>query len=146
MTNSNPIRKQGSLRRSILAVFAGAVTAIVLIMAVQQASALVYPSPAGLDPDDREAMAAYTATMPAGAFLFVLASYAVGTFGGAWLAAWIARRVRLVHGMIIALLLLLASIANLLMLPGHPAWFAIANLALIPVAAWLGVKCIPSRN
>ncbi len=141
MTNSTPIRKQGSLGRSILAVVAGAVTAFVLIIAVQQVSRLVYTPPADLDPRNREAMAAYMATMPVGAFLFVLASYAIGTFGGAWLAAWIARRAKLVHGMIIALFLFLASIANLVMLPGQPAWFAVANLALVPVAAWLGVKC-----
>ena len=84
-------------------------------------------------------------TMPAGAFLFVLASYAIGTFGGAWLAAWIARRAPLLHGMIVTLLLLLASIANLILIPAHPTWFAIANLILVPVAGWLAVQCVPAR-
>jgi hypothetical protein len=145
MTHSTIIPQQGSLFRSILAVLAGAVAALALIMAVQQICALVYPPPAALDPYDRKAMAAYMATMPASAFLLVLSSYVIGTFGGAWLSAWLARRAPWLHGMIVALLLLLASVANLIMIPAHPLWFVIANLLLVPAAGWLGVKCVPAR-
>src|SRR5262245_14156712 len=132
MTHSTTIPRQRFLSRSILAILAGAAAAIVLVMAVQQICALVYPPPADLDPYDRKAMADYMTTMPASAFLLVLSSYVIGTFGGAWLAARLARCAPLAHGMIVALLLLVASVANLIMISAHPLWFVIANLLLVP--------------
>jgi hypothetical protein len=135
----------GSILRSVLAVVLGLFVGFVFIMAIQMLSMVVNPPPPGLDFNNPEAMKQYIATLPTGAFVLVLASYAVGTFAGAFVTVWVARRAPLVHGLILGGLFLLAAIQNMRTLP-HPVWFQIVALALFLPVAWLGASCAPSRR
>jgi hypothetical protein len=69
--------------------------------------------------------------------LLVLAGYAVGTFVGAWLAARVAGWAPLVHAGVVAGLFFVGSVMNLRSVQGHPAWFAVVNLAMFAPIAWL---------
>ncbi|MGH9371321.1 MAG: hypothetical protein ACRD15_07315, partial [Vicinamibacterales bacterium] len=68
---------------------------------------------------DPTAIRAHVAQLPLGAFLFVLGAWSLGSFLGAWLAARLAPRKQLAHGLIVGAPFLAASVANLVMLP-HP--------------------------
>jgi hypothetical protein len=127
-----------SIIRSVLAVLAGVVVAGVVVVAIEAVGHRVYPGPEG---HDHEALAAYIRTAPPGVFLFVLAAWGIGTLAGAWLAAWLAGRAPVVHGLIIGGLLLLGALANLLMIP-HPVWFSVVGVAMFLPAAWLGAKLV----
>lgn len=133
--------------RSVLAVLAGAALSIGLIAAIQAASTWLYPLPAGLDVNNREAMSNYVATLPVGAFLLVLTAYAVGGLGGGYLAARLAPAAPGKHAGVIALLLVAASAMNLMAVP-HPGWFWAANLVVVVVFPLLGgrLKSGPPRS
>ncbi len=130
--------------RSILAVVAGIVTGGLLISGVEMISNMVYPLPADADPSDMEAMAAHIATLPSGAFLFVLAAWAVGTLCGAWVAAKIAGRSFIVHGAVIGTVFLLLGVANMLMFP-HPIWVWIAGIAIFIGCGYAGGRLAAAR-
>lgn len=125
------------LVRSALGLAAGAVVAFALIAGIQALNQALYPPPAGLDFNDRAAVAEYIALAPLGAMLVVLAGYAVGTFAGAFVAAKAAGWAPVGHALILGGLFLAAGVANVVMLP-HPAWFTAASLAVFVPAAWLG--------
>lgn len=130
---------------SLLAIFLGAVAGGILIAAIQCCGMFIYPPPSEFDWKDKEAVNALMANAPVGALLLVLLAYAVGTTGGAFVATLLARRVRLVHGLIVGALFLAASLGNLRSIR-HPEWFAILNLGLIPPAAYLGARLVPRRS
>lgn len=123
--------------RSIGAVVAGIVVQFLLITIVQAISTQMYPMPEGMDPMDMEAMSAYVATMPLGAFLMVLLSYALGALGGAFTAAKIAGHSAQVHGGVVWGLGLLSNIFNLTMI-AHPLWFSLVSSLSFPALGYLG--------
>jgi len=127
--------------RSVLAVVFGLILGAAVILAVQALGHQVYPIPEGLDVRDPEALKAYVAEAPVGVLLFVLAAYALGSFAGGAFAGWYARRAPATHGLIVGAVLLAGGVANLLMIP-HPAWFAVACVAVFVPAAYLGARLV----
>jgi 4-hydroxybenzoate polyprenyltransferase len=131
--------------RSILAVVAGLVLGVVIIAAVEYMSHMVYPPPPGLDMKDPEAMKAMVANLPVGALLFLLLAWALGSFGGGWLAARLSQRLQTRHAMIVGALLMLAGIMNMIMIP-HPAWLWVLGIAVYLPAAYLGARLVKVRQ
>jgi hypothetical protein len=129
----------GKFLRSLLAVVLGLIAAGLVIAAVEGIDSVVFPLPAGVDPSNRESLAAAMADVPVGALLLVLLGWCVGTFAGAWVAARVAGRAPLLHGLILGGLLLAVAVLNMLALP-HPAWFWALALSVFLPAAYLGVR------
>ena len=125
--------------RNVLALLGAALVAMVLIACIQAVGGKLYPPPPGLDFNDKAAVARFAATLPLPAFLIILVSYLVGVTVGAWLACRISVTEKRRQGVMIGALFVVASIMNLASLP-HPAWFWVANLAIVPFAAWLGMR------
>ena len=125
--------------RSALAVVVGALVAGVLIAAVEGISSAIYPLPPGIDLHDHEAMRQHIHSLPVGAFLFVLAAWAMGSFGGSWVAARLATRARLTHGLIVGALFLLAGMMNLIMIP-HPWWMWAGGILALAGCSYLGAR------
>lgn len=116
--------------RKIAAVLAGIVVALALVFIIEMVGHQVYPPPAGLDFTKPEVVASYMQTLPAGAFVFVLTGFAVATLVGGWVCATIARGRPMLFAGVIGVLMLAATVANLLMIP-HPLWFSISAITLI---------------
>jgi hypothetical protein len=125
--------------RSILAVLLGVVLGVVLIGTIEALSHLVYSSPPGVDLHDHQAMRAAMDKIPVGALLSVVLAWVGGSGGGSWLAARIAGRSPVLHGMIVGSVFLLVSMAVMLMIP-HPVWFSIVAVATVSLATFLGAK------
>lgn len=125
--------------RSILVVLAGAVVAGVLIAAIEAVSSAVFPLPPGLDLHDHEAMRQHIDSLPVGAFLFVLAAWAIGAFAGSWVAARIAARARLAHGLAVGALFLLAGVLTMLSIP-HPWWMWVGGIVTLGGCSYLGAR------
>ena len=130
--------------RNTLAAMAGALTGMMLILAIQKFALSLYPLPAGLDPKDAAAMKAYFQTLPLGAFLMVLLSYFVGVLAGAHVAGRFSSDGGSRQAVMVTGLFVFASLLNLLGLP-HPVWFWFANFAVVIVAGWIGIKLLPKR-
>ena len=126
--------------RNIGAGVAGIVIAMLAVWLVQLVGHAVYTPPAGLDSQDLDAMRAYIATLPLGAFLFVIASYFVGTLAGTCAACAIGTMLPRVFAILIGCLMLIATAMNVAMIP-HPTWFIVAAVVAIFAGAWLGMKC-----
>ena len=112
---------------------------MVLVWLVQLVGHTVYPPPVNLDIGDATAMAAYIETLPVGAFLFVIASYFIGTFGGSLVACRIAASQPMLFAGLVGGLMLIATAMNVAMIP-HPLWFVVLAIIAIIIAAWLGQK------
>lgn len=126
--------------RNIGAGIAGVVIAILSVWLVQKIGHAVYPPPAGLDGNDMEAMKAYVEALPVGAFLFVIASYFVGTTVGTCAACAIGTMLPRVFAIFIACLMFIGTAMSVAMIP-HPTWFIVVAVIAIVIGAWLGTQC-----
>lgn len=124
--------------KNIVAGIAGVVIAVALVWLVEKLGQTVYPPPSDLDFANPDAMRAYVKTVPVGALLFVGAAWFVGTLGGTLAACKIGNAKPLTFAVVVGGLMLIATAANLVMIP-HPIWFSILGIAAIIVGAWLGM-------
>ncbi len=134
-----------SVVRTVLAVVAGSVVAGVVVAIIESFGHVIYPPPPGLDPSDREALRAAMENAPAGALVLVLIAWAGGTLAGGWVAARLAARSPLAHGLVVGAILLGGGLFNMIMIP-HPAWFSVAGLLVFLPAAYLGVRLARPRG
>ncbi len=135
------------MRRLLLAILAGVVTNGLLVWAVELLSTVVFPLPAGVDPRNSAQLADYlrSGAVPVGAMVVVIVAYAVGAFGGGYVATRVAHNRGLMPALVIGQLSLVFVIVNLVMLP-HPLWMAVASV-LVPVPlAWLGGRAAGARG
>ena len=116
---------ESPLLRRIVAVVAGLLVLGLVVMTLQQASAVVYPLPEGVDPfdpADAPAFDAYLEDMPALSWVLVFLSELLGAFFGGLTAGWIAwERPKLFSGIIVGLAVA-GSVSNWLAF-AHPVWF-----------------------
>lgn len=128
---------------SILGVVAGMVVGGTVVWAVELMANRVHPFPEGIDRSDMdafmEAVRQHAADAPLAALVIVIVAHAVGPLIGSFLAALIAGRGKMVCGMIIGVLFLLAGVMNLVMIP-HPLWFAVVDLLVVLPMAFIGAK------
>ncbi len=122
----------GSLLKSLAAVVAGIVTALVGLIAVEAMSAVLHPAPPGIDLSNIEACKAHVARYPAGVLALCGAAWGLVAFASAWVATRLGTSRHLAHGLSVGTLLLAAAIFNMAMLP-YPAWFWL-NLIVLPAA------------
>jgi hypothetical protein len=127
--------------RSALVLLAGVVAAVLVVVLVDALVGSIYPLPEGTDLNDRAAMRAAVAAMPTAAFALLLGGWVVAAAAGAYLAARLARRSPALHGLIVALFVMMATIANLAAIP-HPVWLWPAAIILIPAAGWAATRMV----
>lgn len=121
--------------RLLVGLLSGIVAAFVTVMLIETVGHAIYPTPQGLDMNDPAALAAYVEALPLGAKLFVLTAWLSGTADGVFVACLVARRRYRLCAAVIAVLLVLATAANLWLFP-HPLWLAAAGLLGIPLVAY----------
>ncbi len=118
--------------RKILAVVLGVIVAGVAVAGGEFILAAIWPMPQHGMPD-AEAMKTIMASMPLGMKVGLAAVYAVATFLGAVVATRVAKGRW--AGWTITTLMLMATVANFVMLP-HPIWLVALCLAAIAGAGW----------
>jgi uncharacterized membrane protein YoaK (UPF0700 family) len=136
--------------RTISATIAGVVLAFVVIALMDKINHTLNPpseaivaAAAERDMDAvRHAVQDWLKTAPQMALILIPVAWIAGAFWGALLASWIARRRSILPALVVGAVVLLATIANLRMLP-HPAWIAIVGLGGIPPAALTAWWLIP---
>jgi hypothetical protein len=133
-----------SIIKNILAVLAGVILGSAVNMAIIAISGSIIPPPNGADVTTTEGLKASMHLFRPINFLMPFLAHALGTFTGAFLAAFVAANRKMLFAMIIGLFFLAGGIASVLMLPS-PLWFTLVDLigAYIPMAllaAKLAVK------
>ncbi len=122
--------------KKIAAAVIGIVVAGGIVFAVESLGHTVYPLPADLDMNDPVEFGNYVESLPIGAFIFVAGAWVLGTLGGGLLACFIAGEKPRVYSSIVGGFILVATIANLIMIP-HPLWFSISSLVAIAVTTYV---------
>ncbi|HEY2981376.1 MAG TPA: hypothetical protein VGJ22_09370 [Anaerolineales bacterium] len=130
--------------RSIFAVVAGLILAVITLSLFEFGSSLLFPLPPGVDPSDPADLRAIISQIPVTAYIIILIGWAVAAFVGAWLAGRLAGRAPLLHGITEAVLLLIAGITNLLALP-HPIWVWVLGIAAFIGFGYAGARAAAKR-
>jgi len=130
--------------RSILVVLAGVVTSALVVVGTDAIVSSLHPLPPGIDVTNQESLRQAMATIPASACVVLRAGWLVAAAVGSFVAARWAGRAPVMHGVLVALILLAATVANLVAVP-HPTWMWPAVLILIPLAGWAGVRIARPR-
>ena len=134
----------------VAGVIVGMIFGMILMTVLHMGSTLVYPVPEGIDmwsqePEMRAKVAEWIGTLPAGAVLLALAAHGLGCMGGAAVAMLISGRRSLVPPLVVGALFTLGGILNLMSIP-HPLWFAIVDVPLYLVLAWLAGRLLRRKE
>jgi MFS family permease len=122
----------------ILSITAGSLVAIFIIGGLGQVLPFIYPAlPSHVGLNDKKALAEMVASMPPGAFAWLLMAYVLGSFCGGLVAGMIAEKKRKERAMAIGLIVLIGGIVNFAMI-SHPAWFVLVAILLYIPSAYLG--------
>ena len=124
--------------KNIAAGVAGILVAVGLVWIIESAGHTIYPPPPNLDFTDTEAVRLYISGLPLGAFVFIGGAWFLGTLGGTVVACYVGNAAPRIFAMIVGALMLVATAANLAMIP-HPLWFSVSGIVGIIFAAWLGM-------
>ena len=133
--------------KNIAAGVAGIVIAVALVWLVETIGHSVYPPPPDLNFADAEAMRVYVADAPNGAFLFVGGAWFIAALVGTFAACKIGDANPMIYAGVVGGFMLVATVANLIMIP-HPLWFSVLAVLGIVIAAWLGMTLAagPANN
>ena len=124
-----------TLLRKLLAVITGLALALVLVIAVEVFSSIVYPLPKDFN-QTMEAMCQHVARYPH----WVLGVVVILWSGTVFVSTWVATKIgRIAAGVAVSLILLWAVAFNLWMLPYTP-WFKVVMPIGCLVACLLGVR------
>ena len=123
--------------KTVLGVLAGIVVAGLCVFAIEFIGHSVFPPPADTDLSNPAHVERLMATLPVGAFVFVLVGWFVGALAGAWVAIRIAQQS--LAGWIVAAFVICAGGYTMMIIP-HPVWMWVAGIALPIVGAWLAQR------
>lgn len=125
--------------RKILFIIVGIITATIIIYLIESLGHLVYPPSEDLNLKDPDTIKSIMKDVPAGALLFVLLAYALGSFCGGLITAFISKSSKVINAIIVGFVLLIFGLTNLLIIP-HPVWFTIVSIILYIPCAYMGGK------
>jgi hypothetical protein len=127
--------------RSALVLLAGVIVAVIVVSLGDAVAGSIYSLPAGIDRSNPESMRDAVAGLPTAAFLLLLAGWVLAAAVGSYVAARLASHARAIHGLIVAVFVLVATVSNLAAIP-HPIWLWPATIILIPAAGWLATRLV----
>ena len=127
--------------RSALVLLAGVVAAVLVVVLMDAVVGRIYPLAAGTDLGNPESMRQAIAALPTGAFLLLVVGWALAAGVGSYIAARLATHDFAIHGLIVALFVLIATLSNLVRIP-HPVWMWPAAIILIPAAGWAATRLL----
>ena len=130
--------------RSALVLLAGVVASVLVVLLMDAVVGRIYPLPPGTDMRNPESLRLAVAALPVRAFVLLVVGWALASGVGAYVGARLATHAHAIHGMIIALFVLVATVSNLARIP-HPVWMWPAAIVLIPLAGWLSARLVTRR-
>jgi hypothetical protein len=125
--------------RAILAVVAGCVLSVLVVVGLEALGHLIYPPPEGVDGRDPAAVRAVVAQMPVGALVILVFAWILAAGLGAWLATKLSGTGKTWPGYVVGGVTLAATAVNLWTIP-HPIVVVLAAVVGIPLATWVGTR------
>lgn len=125
------------LMKKLWPVVAGLLTAFIIMMVFEYANSFLYPLPEGLDVMDRDAVVAFTNSLPWTAYILVLLGWAFGSFKAGCVTTYLAREHTYRLSLVVGVILTLLGVVNNLMI-GHHYLFSVVGLPVFIVGTYLG--------
>lgn len=122
----------------VAAGLAGLVGGGMTVAFVESLNAVWHPMPAGLDPAQTDAFAAWAATLPVSALATVVVAWFLGGVVSAGVSMAIVRAQTAGPAWALCAVFSLATLMNLAAFP-HPAWMWVVGLAAFPAGSALGI-------
>ena len=113
--------------RYVLPVVAGVMSGMILQVLGEKLIHMIFPAPAGLDVQNKEAIAAYMSQVPTVEFVFLLVNYAICSFVAGAVATFVVGREHRSPAIIVGSLITLGEVLNVVMIP-QPIWFSALSL------------------
>lgn len=126
--------------KPFLAIFAGVFASFVAVMLGDGLGHALYPPPAGFDFNNPELRADFISKSPLSAQMALLFGQFLAGFVCAWVCNRVARGSKYQPAPIAIVGLSIAALLNLKMVGGNPVWFWVANMAVILVGGWFGIR------
>jgi hypothetical protein len=126
-----------NLIRSIVAMLAGIVVAILTFTLIEQLGHSIFPPPATINWNDSNAVKAFMDNQPVGSYLLVLAGWIIGSFAAAIITQKISQQSAYILPAVLSALLLASAALNFFMLP-RPVWFVVAGLIVFAPSVFAG--------
>ena len=125
--------------RTLLAVIAGVITAMLLIIVLEAASPMMFPTPAGLQANNEAGLALSVEMLSTGKKAWVVFGWALASLIGGWVAARISRRHPRGAALAVATLIVIGVVMNAMAIP-HPLWMNLLGVLLPVPMALLGAR------
>ena len=130
--------------RNLVAVLAGMLIAMMVVMAIESVSIILYPIPEDAR-DDPQALRQWAEKLPVLANLIVLIAWCAGAFAGAAITRLVSTRRWIFGGLLVILLLVGMGVFNLVTLPHR--WFMWPGMLIgMPVAGLLGMLLVSPKR
>lgn len=130
--------------RTLLAIVAGLITAMLVIFGVEALGLLLFPPPAGMRLDTEADLARLVAMSSPAAKAWLVFGWALGSFVGAWVAARISRRHRRIAALAVALFIVAGTVMNAMVI-AHPLWMNLLGILLPVPLALLASRLVGPR-
>jgi hypothetical protein len=127
------------MRRAIIAVIAGFVSAFAVMMAFELTNSLLFPFPVGLDVYDANQVRDFAASMPLSALILVATGWMSGSFVGGYIATVAAGEDNLTPAHITGVLLTASGALNAWMIQ-NPLWFHFGGLPVFVLFSAIGAS------
>ena len=125
--------------RTLLAVVAGVITAMLLMFALEAAGLMLFPPPAGLQINNEADLALLLEMSSTGKKAWVVFGWAMASLTGGWVAARISRLHPRGAALAVATLIVIGVVMNAMAIP-HPLWMNALGLLLPVPMALLGAR------
>jgi hypothetical protein len=123
--------------RSILGIVLGVIAGGVVVGLIEATGMLIHPPPPGVSMFDTAAMKEHAAKAPPAALVPVGVAWTIGPFVAALVAALIAGRAHVLHGLVIGAIFVVLDLINIVSFP-HPLWLTVVGVLAPPLSGWLG--------
>jgi hypothetical protein len=132
------------MARTVLAVVAGLLVALVAMVSVEFLAMQVWPPPQGLDLRTEADLARLVEMAPPAQKGMVVFGWALASFAGGWVAARLARRRAVGAAVTIAILVVAGVLFNAANIP-HPVWMTALGVLLPVPLAWMAARLAGAR-
>lgn len=125
--------------RTLLAVIAGVITAMILMFVLEALGMLVFPPPPGFQINTEADLAQLVAISSTGKKIWVVCGWALASLAGGWVAARIGRSHPRGAALAVAVLIVIGTLMNAMAIP-HPLWMNVLGILLPVPMALLGAR------
>ena len=130
--------------RTLLAIVAGVIAALLLMLALETLGLVLFPPPPGLQLQHEADLALLVAKSSTGMKLWVVLGWLLASLAGGWVAARISRRYPRGAAVAVGTLIVIGAAMNAMTIP-HPLWMNALGVLLPVPMALLGARLARPR-